>query len=229
MATRQGNSCLRPRPVVVEAVETMRTFIALELGDALTARLDTVMHRFARLAPQSRWVRPDSLHLTLGFLGEVPDAIVPRVGDALGRVAARHPPHTLRVQGSGTFGPLDCPKVLWVGVSGALEALGALQRALVRELAPMGIAPDHEVFTPHITLARAKSPRGDVALGRSADALSGVEFGELRVRQVALFASQTDREGMHYRPLVIHALNGREVPGTARVASASLKCPERSP
>ncbi len=189
----------------------MRTFIALELDDALTARLELVLTRLARLAPQSRWVRPDSLHLTLAFLGEVPDALVPRVGDALARIAERHPPHPLRVRGSGTFGPLDCPKVLWVGVSGALEALGTLQRALVRELALLGLAPDHEVFTPHITLARAKSPRGDSALGRSADALSGMDFGEFPVREVALFASHTDREGMRYRPVVTHALNGPEV------------------
>lgn len=186
----------------------MRTFIALELGEALTEQLALAVRRITRLAPQARWIRPDSLHLTLAFLGEVPDALVPHVGDALGRVAESHPPHVLRVQGSGTFGPLECPKVLWVGISGALESLQTMQRALVRELAVLGLAPDFEVFTPHITLARAKSPRGDEALGRCADALRLAEFGTLEVREVALFTSHSELEGMRYRPLVTHVLRG---------------------
>jgi RNA 2',3'-cyclic 3'-phosphodiesterase len=184
----------------------MRIFIALQLEDELTARLEVVLRRHSKLAPQSRWVRPDSLHLSLAFLGEVSDALVPQVGDAVARVAAQHARHVLRVHGSGTFGPLDCPKVLWLGVSGAVDALASLQRALAAELAPLGLAPDHEVFIPHITLARAKSPRGDVALSRAADALRAAELGELVVREVALFASETDREGMRYRPVVSHAL-----------------------
>ncbi|HET9450244.1 MAG TPA: RNA 2',3'-cyclic phosphodiesterase [Aggregicoccus sp.] len=188
----------------------MRTFVAIELGAALGARLEVELRRGSRLAPQARWVRPHSLHLTLAFLGEVPDALAARTGEALAEVATRHAPHALRLRGSGTFGPLESPKVLWVGVGGALEALEALQRALVRALAPLGLAPDHGVFMPHVTLARAKGPRGDAALERCALALQGVDFGELPVREVALFMSQTDREGMRYSPLVTHGLSGRE-------------------
>jgi 2'-5' RNA ligase len=187
----------------------MRTFIAIELGAELCERLDRELRRLSRLAPQSRWAKPGSLHLTLAFLGEMPDASVPGVDAALARVVTRHRPHTLRAHGSGTFGPLDCPKVLWVGLSGELDALGALQRAVVAELAPLGLAPDHEVFVPHLTLARAKNPRGDRALGRCAQELRATDFGELAVRELGLFESQTEREGMRYAALATHALGGR--------------------
>ncbi len=187
----------------------MRTFIGVELGTALCSRLEQELIRLARVAPQARWVRAESLHLTLAFLGEVPDATVPLIGQGLQRLAARHPPLELRVRGSGIFGPLDSPKVLWAGVSGAVEGLETVQRAVVRELAPLGLAPDHEVFMPHITLARAKSPRGDPALGRCADALRETDFGELPVREIALFASETDRQGMRYRPLSSALLGSR--------------------
>lgn len=190
----------------------MRTFIAIELGAELCERLDRELRRLSKLAPQSRWAKPDKLHLTLAFLGEMPDASVPGVDAALARVASRYRPHTLRAQGSGTFGPLDCPKVLWVGLSGELNVLGALQRAVAAELAPLGLAPDHEVFVPHLTLARARNPRGDPALGRCAQALRTTDFGELAVREVGLFLSQSDREGMSYAALATHALRGRERP-----------------
>lgn len=187
----------------------MRTFIAIELPPALSAQIERAMRRLSRFAPDARWVRPDNLHLTLAFLGELPSAVVPRVSDALAEVAARHPPHPLRVQGSGTFGPLDRPKVLWLAISGTLEPLMALQSALARKLALLGAAPDHEVFTPHITLARAKSPRGEPALGRAADGSRTLDFGELMVREVSLFESQTDRQGMRYRAMATHVLTGQ--------------------
>ena len=196
---------------MVERGLTMRTFIALELGEALTSKLDVVLQRFGRSASSSRWVSADSLHLTLAFLGEVPDVVVPQVDEAIARVAARHPPHLLRVNGSGTFGPLESPKVLWVGVSGALESLGILQRALVREIATLEVAPDHEIFSPHITLARARSPRGDASLGRTAEALRSTDFGELAVTEISLLASHSDQDGMSYSALVKHALTGLEV------------------
>jgi 2'-5' RNA ligase len=86
--------------------------------------------------------------------------------------------------------------------------LGAFQRALVSELSVLGLAPDHESFVPHITLARARSPRGDPALCSSAGQLRDADFGDLAVREVALFSSQTDRHGMRYSPVVTHALKG---------------------
>jgi 2'-5' RNA ligase len=189
----------------------MRTFIAIELGEALCTRLEAELRRLVRLAPDARWVKPDSLHLTLAFLGEVSDSVVPAVGTALARVASRHRPLSLRARGSGSFGPLDCPKVLWVGLGGELDALGALQRSIAAEILPLGLAPDHEVFEPHITLARCKNPRGDASLGRCADALRSADFGELAVHEVALFTSQTDREGMRYTALARHPLGLRNL------------------
>lgn len=186
----------------------MRTFIALELGETLTRRLESERARLSRAAPGARWVRQDSLHLTLAFLGEVPDALIPRINEALVGLVADHRPHLLQVRGGGTFGPLDSPKVLWVGIGGEDQvALETLQRALVKRLAPLGVAPDHARFSPHITLARAKGPRGDPMLGRCADGLVGLELGSLAARELVLFASETGPAGMRYRALARHPLS----------------------
>jgi len=96
-------------------------------------------------------------------------------------------------------------------VTGDLGALHALQSGLVRELALQNLSPDHERFTPHITLARAKDPRGDPELGHAADALRGKDFGELSVCEVSLFSSHLGADGMRYRLLAAHRLSsGRE-------------------
>jgi 2'-5' RNA ligase len=87
----------------------VRNFVAIGLGGPIRAHLEVALRRVSRLSPRSRCVQPDALHLTLVFLGEMPDALVPHVGEALGRVAAFHPLHTLRVRGSGTFGSLESP------------------------------------------------------------------------------------------------------------------------
>jgi 2'-5' RNA ligase len=184
----------------------MRTFIAIELGAALTKRLEEELARLRKLAPETRWVKPDSLHLTLSFLGEMADAGVPAVGDAIARVASRHKPHTLRAQGSGTFGPFASPKVLWVALSGDLPALSALQADLAAELSALGYKPDFEQFEPHLTLARAKHPRGDEGLARCAAAMSDASFGELRVSEVVLFHSLSGPDGMQYQAVARYPL-----------------------
>ncbi|MGQ0506625.1 MAG: RNA 2',3'-cyclic phosphodiesterase [Myxococcaceae bacterium] len=184
----------------------MRTFIAITLERELNERLQLELTRLAKLAPEARWAWPDSLHLTVAFLGEIPDASVPAVGATLGKVASQHEPFTLSARGSGTFGPLDAPKVLWVGIGGNVEALLEFQRELTVALAPLGVAPDHEVYTPHVTLARAKHPRGDASLGRCGDTFRDSVFGDLLVTNVALLSSQNDHDRMRYTVLERHVL-----------------------
>ena len=176
----------------------MRAFIALELGEEICGRLEVELLRLRKLAPFARWVKPESLHLTLAFLGEIADAGVPAICEALAKAARRHAPLNLKVSGNGTFGPLLAPKVLWAGVEGELGALAALQADVAAGLAELGHRPDFEQFEPHVTLARSKNPRGDPELTRCADALRGAAFGQVRVGEVALFSSHTDAEGMRY-------------------------------
>jgi len=191
----------------------MRAFIALELGEALLDALEGAVIRLGRSGPGARWVRRESMHLTLAFLGEVSDSLVPRVGQVLDDVAARHPPHALAVRGSGTFGPLTHPRVLWAGVADPEGALGRLQRDVTQGLASLGLSPDHERFSPHITLARAKQPRGDALLEQAAGTLGGASFGTLEVAELVLFSSESGPSGMRYRAVHTGRLRGATSPG----------------
>lgn len=187
----------------------MKTFIALALDPALVGRLEVELKRLTRSAPGSKAVSTSSLHLTLAFLGEGPDALVPALQGVVEQVAKKYPPHVLTLKGTGTFGPMEAPKVLWVGIGGAIEPLNLLQKGVAQALAPLGLAPDHAVFHPHITLARTKAPRGDPALHRVASELRNTTFGELSVTHLTLFASEIARDGLRYMPLAHHPLTGR--------------------
>jgi 2'-5' RNA ligase len=177
------------------------------VDEALRARIGEQLESLRRLAPHARWVRPDRLHLTLAFLGEIAEAAVPPLVDALGRVASRRRALELSVRGGGVFGSLQRPKVLWLALSGALDELASLHSDLRGELTALGHLPDYPTFEPHLTLARSKDPRGDPHLARCADRLGNAELGVLSVRRLVLFSSQAQRDGMEHVALAQHELS----------------------
>ncbi|MCY1031937.1 RNA 2',3'-cyclic phosphodiesterase [Corallococcus sp. BB11-1] len=172
----------------------MRLFTAVTLGDTLTAEAERGIERLRALAPEARWVRPEGVHLTLLFLGDVEPSCLSLLQEALDPVGKRHAPFVVSVAGGGTFGAPAHPRVLWADVRGDIAALKALQADVARALEPLGFTSEHPEYTAHLTLARAKRPRGDPALGACARALAEASWGEGRVDRLVLFESA----GGHY-------------------------------
>ena len=167
----------------------MRLFVAVTLGDTIETQASAALPRLKGLAPRARWVPPTNLHLTLSFLGEVEAERVPAVKDVLTRVGPAHAPLVLRIEGGGSFGTPAHPRVLWAGVGGDTKALGALQADVAEGLKPLGFEPEHREYAAHLTLARAKVPRGDRQLAECVHALQGEKWGEARVDRLLLFES----------------------------------------
>ncbi|QSQ22600.1 RNA 2',3'-cyclic phosphodiesterase [Pyxidicoccus parkwayensis] len=172
----------------------MRLFTAVTLGSTIESRATSEMERLRALAPHSRWVKAEGVHLTLVFLGEVEEARLPSLREALEPVGSRHAPFVLSVGGGGSFGSPSRPRVLWADVRGETDALKALQADAAAVLQPLGFESEHREYTAHLTLARAKDPHGDPALARCAQALHTSDFGEGRVDRLILFESR----GGHY-------------------------------
>ncbi len=134
----------------------MRLFVAVNPSPAVGLRLMETINRLRPCAPSARWVDPDTLHVTLAFLGEVEVARVSRISEALENVAANQTPFEIRTVGLGTFGPPLRPRVLWAAIAHREgDALSRLHAATVAALEPLGFAPEARPLTPHITLARA--------------------------------------------------------------------------
>lgn len=126
----------------------MRRFFALALPGAEQADLAARMG-----GPGWRWAEPEGLHLTLAFLGEVPEPAVGTLEAAALEVATRHRPFELRGAGLGQFPPVGAPRVLWLGFKPS-EPLDALAEDLRGALRRAGVAFDPKPFMPHLTLAR---------------------------------------------------------------------------
>ncbi len=139
-----------------------------------------------------RWVREEQLHLTVRFFADLPLARSEAAAEAARAAGARVPPLELEVRGIGRFpahGPL---RVVWAGLGEGRDALVALGAALAAELAARGFPGEERPFAPHLTLARARDPRGSRLAARAVAALVPA-VGGLGVQAVdALFLIRSD-------------------------------------
>ena len=161
----------------------MRLFVAVELDEPVKASLRKAQRALAAFDRAVRWVTSDQMHLTLKFLGEVPDARVEEVKAAAERVAQASSAFEIAVDGCGCFPPKGKVRVVWVGLdepSGALAACNALCETGFAEL---GFARECRAFSAHLTLGRVRDDRTD---GKLREAVEGVRVESCRQRADAL-------------------------------------------
>jgi 2'-5' RNA ligase len=179
----------------------MRLFIAVELGEEVRSRIAVELGSLQRIAPDAKWVRVESMHVTLAFLGHLPEEKVPAIRSAIEKAAATGHPLSLHARGLGSFGSSRRPRVLWVGLHGEMELLAQSQHRLEAELVPLGYQPERRAFNPHLTLARARNPSGDAKLLRCLEYGRDLDFGRAQVDRIVLFRSDLSPKGARYTAL----------------------------
>jgi len=169
----------------------IRLFVAIALPAAVRARLAGL----AGGVPGARWVAPEAMHVTLRFIGEVPDGDLPDLVAALAHV--RVPAFALTLAGIGHFGTVRKARALWAGVA-PNPALDRLHAAVVAALDRAGVAPVARKYTPHVTLARLKqSPAA--RLGAFVAAHNLLRVGPVPVDDFSLFSSHLSHDGARHR------------------------------
>ena len=192
-------------------METIRTFIAIELDPALRSRLGELQDRLREDLPPRlvRWVRPEGIHLTLKFLGEVPVAQVTPIGEAMRRACAGHAPFSFTLGGIGCFPNARRPRVVWVGVEEPTGALAQLQGDVERALQALGHPRERRGFAAHLTLGRVRGRDREAveALGTYVTR-ARVRVGRMEVGAVRLIRSQLLPGGAVYTTLDVAPLEG---------------------
>lgn len=189
----------------------MRSFVAVELPDELRGSLSRILDELRPCGADVKWVRPEAVHLTLKFLGEIQPEQVEEIRLAVQEVAGRHGPFKMEARGLGCFPRLEQPRVVWLGLEGEKWKLEALQREVETALMQLGFPKEERPFRPHLTLGRVRSPKARLALVQKIKNLEGIQGGELVVGSVVLFKSELLPSGARYTKLWEERLS---LPGT---------------
>jgi RNA 2',3'-cyclic 3'-phosphodiesterase len=179
----------------------MRAFVAIDLAEEVRAALAREQPRLKAACGRNRdirWTRPEGLHLTLKFLGEVQKEQATSVIAALQGLG--FDAFKVEVKGFGFFPDARRPRVFWVGLQ-APASLGELAARVETALEPLGFPREHRPFNPHLTLARFDSPKSPDALTAAIDGSSGASFGHFEVNEFFLFESRLRPGGAEYLKL----------------------------
>jgi RNA 2',3'-cyclic 3'-phosphodiesterase len=194
----------------------MRIFVALEIDDAIRQRIQRFMEGVSGFAPDARWVRPESLHVTLKFIGEKPIETVEEIKRVLSGIRAESIEITFR--GYGFFPTAKAARVFWVGIESG-PPLPSLAKAVDETTFALGIAKEDHPYAPHLTLARGggrtgaphRSPHDTPnmhfqRLQENLAALPSPEFGTMAAHEFFLYQSQLSRGGSRYTKIASFAL-----------------------
>ena len=180
----------------------MRCFIAIDLSEDIKAeigRQQAAIRAALAQAPsrghEINWTQPEGIHLTLKFLGETDRAS--QVVEALQGIGPFEK-FSVEVKGFGFFPDARRPRVLWTGIE-APPALADLATRVETAMEKLGFAPEQRAFTPHLTLARFKSPRSQPAIEAFIEQHGELSLGRFEVSEFFLFESKLSPQGAQYR------------------------------
>jgi RNA 2',3'-cyclic 3'-phosphodiesterase len=177
----------------------MRLFVALDLPDAVRRALAELIAQLKPTSRATRWVRPESMHVTLKFLGNVDAQKLDSISAVLATIHSAQPVE-LHFRALGFFPNEFKPRVIWSGIE-ATPNLLQLAAAVETSLQPVGFDPESRAFVPHLTLARMNSSRSLEDLVRAADAMKSYDFGSARETEFHLFESVLKPSGAEYKKL----------------------------
>ncbi len=180
----------------------IRTFICFELPEHVKNTLDELQSELKRYGRGVRWVRPQGIHLTLKFLGDVEANLIDRIGDGVKRASNGMSPIDIRLQQAGAFPNFKRPRVFWVGIDEPSGRLPGLYAAIEDAMAGLGFAKEQRPFSPHLTIGRVKSHDG---LNAVIEALKDVKLSPMKFTagRVVVMQSQLRPGGAVYTPLKI--------------------------
>ncbi len=182
-------------------MQTIRSFIAVPLAENVSRGTARLITRLSQVDEGIRWVPVDNLHLTLKFLGEVDNTLVPKICEFSREICEGYEPFELSFAGTGGFPNLNRARILWVGVEDPSGSLVGIVSELESKLADLGFKPEPRDYTPHLTIGRTRSGgrRASEQIIEQMKAEQGTMLGEMEVAQVHLMASFLDKAGPTYQ------------------------------
>ncbi len=187
--------------------DQIRTFVACELPREIRSAIGQIQENLKRYRLRLKWVRPENLHLTLKFLGDVSVERIEAIADAIEDAARDMAPLSLSAKGVGVFPGIRRARVIWVGIGGQPLQLGQLQAAVADALDEVGFPKEKRPYKGHLTIGRIKAAIDSRQLAEALTATCDFESDSFSVDEVVLFRSQLRPEGPTYTRLRTVKLN----------------------
>jgi 2'-5' RNA ligase len=177
--------------------EAIRSFVAVDISDDARRQIAGLLGGLRHEpTPAVRWVRPELMHLTLAFLGEVSQEFLESAKGPLAEAARRHEVFVVQLKGLGAFPSPRRARVVWIGTGQGRGEVCALQADIANVLSSVGYQPERRPFSPHLTIGRLRAPANVERV--VADSFESKPF---RVGSVLLFRSVLGPGGPTYTPL----------------------------
>lgn len=182
-------------------MDSLRAFIAIELNDQIRNELTRIQDALKKSEADVKWVRPENLHLTLKFLGQITNTKVEKIGQVMQNSSAPFKPSSLKLGALGAFPKITYPRVIWVSLSSQEEQLMKLAQDLETGLVSLKFPKEKRDFKSHITLGRIRSSKNRNKLTELLTQVK-VEQKQMFLESVSLFKSTLSCVGPHYECLI---------------------------
>ena len=181
-------------------METVRSFVALELTSEIQKQLAEIQNELKKSDADVKWADPFGIHLTLKFLGSVSLELVEEIKKIINQIAKDHKRFELKISGLSAFPKIEHPRVIWVGIEEGKDQAVKLARTLEERLINLGFLKEKRTFKPHLTLGRVRSGRNRNQLK---ELLQSVTFAQktMHAQTLVLFKSTLTPKGAIYQPL----------------------------
>ena len=175
----------------------MRSFIAIELPETIKKALAEFQQELGKCGADVRWARPENIHLTLKFLGNIEEDKADVIAEKIKGTCKGRSGFKLNISGTGVFPNKRSPRVLWAGIE-LNDEITTLQKGIEETMASVGFKPEKRRFSPHLTLGRFRSSRGKQAVLDKMGAYRENIFGLMDVNSVLLMRSDLGPRGATY-------------------------------
>ena len=178
----------------------IRTFIACDIPNTIRKKIASFQSTLREYRADIKWVRPESIHITLKFLGDVEESKIQAVVQAVGQAAKSKVPFTTSIEGTGTFPNDRSPRILWIGIQEGADRLADLASRMEEAFFLLGFPKEKRSYSAHLTLGRVRS------LHRIQDTIRALhstpfEAGSFRVDEIVVMKSDLQSTGAVYTPL----------------------------
>lgn len=184
-----------------------RLFLAVPVPPTVEERLEEILKKVSGFR-EVKWVSKEQLHITLRFIGNMEESLVPKLGSLVQETTREFPPFEMEIDGLGAFPNVSRPRVLFVPLVRGEETFRLMENRISSSLEAMGLRPEEREYHPHLTLGRARENQDAREAVKFLQSLLPTKAGPWKMDRFILFKSQLTSEGPIYTKLEEFELKG---------------------